>query len=291
MLSLFALTNDPHMRIVKFAISNPVQADLTSCMKDQESSFDEATTAIAFDGKYKPDEGEVLYIENFDDIDGLRTAIENPLVIAEAIPTEEFFKTIKALFTGYTKDNGKIKVLIQNFDRRKILSTSGLSIFHSGNTYRKVDGIGLTIDYKLSAIIDEDRLKFFSFHTARQIFDLSDHYKTATDEDVREFAMMENFHEANPEELIAVSDSWIRRKITLIKQSGILQSVPINEMKAIALDFNIPFDTTLQNGTELIIIPQPKAELKKLLRFLDEDYYKSPLSKTNFITNSRRRAD
>lgn len=56
-LNLFALTNDPARRIVKFELSNSVQAELTAYIERQEQDFDGAVEAIEFDGKYKPDEG------------------------------------------------------------------------------------------------------------------------------------------------------------------------------------------------------------------------------------------
>lgn len=287
-LSLFALTSDPAKRIVKFNLSNDVQADLTTYLKDQESSFDLQQDEIVFDGKYKPDAGEVLCIENYDDIDNLESAIRNPTSLDLADPSEDFFHDIKALFSGYILETGGVKVLLQNFDRRKIISTNGLSIFHSANVYKKIEGIGLTIDHKLTATLEEGKLKFFSFHNTRQIFDLSEYYKEATDDDVIEFSNMDLIKSADNCQLLEMSDSWVRRKISLIQQSGILQNVPINEMKAVATEFSIPFITVTENGDELIKIPDNKSDLKKLLRFLDEDYYKSPLSKTNFITNSKR---
>ncbi|ABE53887.1 conserved hypothetical protein [Shewanella denitrificans OS217] len=287
-LSLFALTSDPAKRIVKFNLSNDVQADLTTYLKDQESSFDLQQDEIVFDGKYKPDAGEVLCIENYDDIDNLESAIRNPTSLDLVDPSEDFFHYIKALFSGYILETGGVKVLLQNFDRRKIISTNGLSIFHSANVYKKIEGIGLTIDHKLTATLEEGKLKFFSFHNTRQIFDLSEYYKEATDDDVIEFSNMDLIKSADNSQLLEMSDSWVRRKISLIQQSGILQNVPINEMKAVATEFSIPFITITENGDELIKIPDNKSDLKKLLRFLDEDYYKSPLSKTNFITNSKR---
>lgn len=287
MLNLFALTSNPAKRIVRFNLSSQVQSDLTAYMKAQERAFDEADQEVDFDGKYKPDPGEVLCISNYDDIDDLASAINNPLALDEVEPSEEFFGQIKALFTGYNYQ-GNLKILLQSFDRRKIISTNGLSIFHSANTYKKIEGIGLTVDHKLTAILEEGRLRFFSFHSARQIFDLSEYYKEATDDDVKEFIAADMIFSANPAGILEVSDSWVRRKILLIQQSGILQSIPINEMKAIALDFNIPFETMANEDGEKLLLPEAKSDLKKLLRFLDEDYYKSPLSKTNFLSNSKR---
>ncbi|WMO14914.1 Kiwa anti-phage protein KwaB-like domain-containing protein [Pseudoalteromonas piscicida] len=286
--SLFALTSDPAKRIVKFKLSNDVQDELTTYLKEQESSFDLQQDEIVFDGKYKPDAGEVLCIENYDDIDNLESAIRNPTSLDLVAPSEDFFHDIKALFSGYILATGGVKILLQNFDKRKIISTNGLSIFHSANVYKKIEGIGLTIDHKLTATLEEGKLKFFSFHNARQIFDLSEYYKEATDDDVIEFSNQGLIKSVDHHQLLEMSDSWVRRKISLIQQSGILQNVPINEMKAVATEFSIPFTTVSEDGDELIKIPDNKSDLKKLLRFLDEDYYKSPLSKTNFITNSKR---
>lgn len=287
-LSLFALTSDPSKRIVKFDLSNDVQNDLTTYLQQQEASFDQFQEEIVFDGKYKPDEGEVLYIDNYDDLDGLENAVKNPTSLDLVDPTEDFFHEIKALFSGYALPDGSVKILLQNFDRRRIISTNGLSIFHSANVYKKIEGIGLTIDCKLTATLESGKLRFFSFHNARQIFDLSEYYKVATDDDVVEFSELEIIKVESKDKLLEMSDSWVRRKISLIQQSGILQNVPINEMKAVAIEFSIPFTTIVDNGVEFIKIPGSKSDLKKLLRFLDEDYYKSPLSKTNCITNSKR---
>ncbi|MCU7976439.1 DUF4868 domain-containing protein [Shewanella sp. SW36] len=288
LLSLFALTNNPASRIVKFELSGPVQIELTEYLKIQEEFFDAAHEEIEFDGKYKPEHDEVLYIDGYDDIDGLENAIINPLGVEPVNPNEDFFLEIKALFTGYETDVGTIKILLQNFDRRKIISTNGLSIFHSNNVYKKIEGIGITVDYKLTATLELGKLKFYSFHTTRQMFDLSEYYKVATDDDVQEFLDAERIQSVDSEVFLPLADSWVRRKISLIQQSGILQNVPIHEMRAAAIDFNIPFVTIDVDGVEVISIPNNKSDLKMLLRFLDEDYYKSPLSKTNFVTNSKQ---
>lgn len=289
--SLFALTELPSSRILRFALSADVQAELTAYFASQEQSFiNSAEEEIAFDGKYKPDLNEVLVISDYDDIDGLDAAIRSPLSVAEIEPSANCFAEIRALFTGYIVEN-EVTVLIQYFDKRKIISTNGLSIFHSENVYKKIEGIGVTIDSRLSAILKGGNLKFFSFHLLRQVFDLSGYYKEATDSDINEFAALPTLKVENLEELIEISDSWVRRKLSLIQQSQILDNVPINDIKAVAVDFNIPLKTVIENGIELIKIPTDnKAELKTILRFLDEDYYKSPLSKTQYLTNSKRMA-
>ncbi|KJR18066.1 hypothetical protein UF29_18650 [Vibrio parahaemolyticus] len=161
-------------------------------------------------------------------------------------------------------------------------------MFHSSNVYKKIEGIGLTVDSKLTAILEGGRLRFHNFFMARQMFDLSEYYKEATNEDIAVFSSSDVVQVVEKEKLIEISDSWVRRKISLIQQSDILGTVPIHVMKAVASEFNIPFSTVNVNGNEVIQIPTEKPALKVLLRFLDEDYYKSPLSNTSFVTNSKR---
>jgi hypothetical protein len=153
---------------------------------------------------------------------------------------------------------------------------------------KRIEGIGLTIDSKISATLKGTSLRFSSFHLIRQIFDLSEYYREATDSDITDFVSLPAVKVNNIEQLIALSDNWIRRKFALIQQSEILENVPIHEIKAVAIDFNISLTTVTEDGVEKICLPIVKADLKTLLRFLDEDYYKSPLSQTYYMTNSKR---
>ncbi|MES2353125.1 MAG: Kiwa anti-phage protein KwaB-like domain-containing protein [Pseudomonadota bacterium] len=289
MFNLFALTDDPATRRLRFSLSNEVQRDLTELLQQQESSFNSnGHDEIPFDGKYKPDFGEVLTIGEFDDIDELADAVAHPLSVPEVAPIPEAFNTIKALFSGYVGQDGLPVVLLQHFDKKRVISTNGLSIFHSSNVYKKIEGIGLTIDSKLTAIIRAGVLKFQSFHLLRQIFDVSAYYKEATDGDIQQFASLPCVHVTNATNLVAVSDTWVRRKLWLISQSQILQKVPVCDIKAVAAEFSIQLQTTISEGTEKILIPETKKDLKTILRFLDEDYYKSPLLQNCYLTNSKR---
>lgn len=289
-MNLFALTNDPSCRVKRFKISAQLQLDIKSQFEKQEQIFRETTKElIPFDGKYKPDLGEILYINEFDDLDGLEDAITNPLNVLEINPNVEDFNQIKAIFSGYKRQaDGKTVILIQIFEKRRIISTNGISIFHEKDEYIKIIGNGLTLDSKLSAILEDGKLKFNSFHLMKQIFDMTSYYREATDSDIESFSMLKNIHVANKNVLIRNSDSWVRRKLWLISQSQILEKIPVNQIKAIATEFNIVLKTEKIDDEEKICIPDYKKELKQLLRFLDEDYYKSPLSNNGYISNSRR---
>ncbi|WP_240321028.1 Kiwa anti-phage protein KwaB-like domain-containing protein [Xanthomonas oryzae] len=87
-----------------------------------------------------------------------------------------------------------------------------------------------------------------------------------------------------------ISDTWVRRRLWLVQKSKILETVDISDLIAAAAQFNLTVNRTVDaNGKELIVIPEDKRELKNLLRFLDDDYYTSPVSKNNYRTNSKVR--
>ena len=288
MYNLFAYTRDPANRIVRFAFDQAVQTAMTAFLNQQVVSFDVDCEEVEFDGKYKPDDGEMLVINEFDDLDNLAHPIEAPLDIAVADPTNFSFDSIRALFFGKVEADGSVSVYLQSFDRRRVISDTGFSIFHARGVYKKIEGTGLTLDTKVAAKLNGSKLKFFSFFHVRQIFDMTSYYQEATDADIREFAKLEQVTVQNLDGLIAASDSWVRRKLWLIRESRILERVPPNDIKAIAAEFNIPVVYEHVDGEEKLKMPEEKKALKSLLRFLDEDYYKSPLSKTNFVTNSKR---
>ncbi len=290
-MNLFALTDDPSRRILRIPLAQGVQTEVEQLFRSQEASFAAAgQEEIEFDGKYKPDENECLVIKSYDDLDNIHEAIGSPLATPEISADPAAFVAVKALFTGYTSQTNEKIALIQSFDKRKIISSAGFSLIHSANVYRKLDGAGLTLDNKLSAILIDDTLKFFSFHVLRRIADVSQYFVEATNADLNDFAALDAILVEDNAALIVMADSWIRRKITLISQSKILDLVETKTIKDAAAQFNIGVITKLVDDREVIVLPTTKAELKKLLRFLDEDYFHSSLQNLAHMTNSKRRA-
>jgi hypothetical protein len=290
-MNLFALTKGASYRVFIIPLSQKVQIEIESLFKHQEEQFNNyVENEIDFDGKYKPDDNECLKIENYEDIDNIHDAIASPLSVPQIDPNVAEFSTVKGLFVGYVTSNGDKVALIQKFDRRKIISSGGMSLIFSDNVYRKVDGVGLSLDTRLSAILINKSLRFFSFHEARQIFDLSQHYIEATNSDLDAFVKSEFLHSHDEPGFINSADSWIRRKVALVSQSQIIENAGIKSIKDAAIPFSIDIKTEIIDGKERIIIPSDKIELKKLLRFLDEDYYQSPIQSINYLTNSKRPA-
>jgi hypothetical protein len=287
-MNLFALTTNPAARIVRFPLTQELQTEIATIFDQQLKSFlNGIDTVIPFDGRYRPEEGELLAIEEYQDIDGLAHAVANPLTVDQFDPQVHSFDGMKALFTQHV-DNGTPSILIQLFENRRLIANKGLTMLFSDNTFKRMSESGLTLDTRLLAVLEGNQLKFQSFHFLSRVFDMSDYFKEATSEEVKDFASHEKLAVDNLPSFIADASAPVRKKITLILQSGVLDNFTTEQIVAAAQNFKVDVKTT-DDGR--ISLPTNGTELRRLLRFLDEDYYESPLTQTHFVSNSKRVAD
>lgn len=213
--------------------------------------------------------------------------VANPLNVEVFDPAQHSLDAVKALFTSRT-DDGVTRVLVQCFERRRLIANKGVAMFFSGDTFRKMSDAGLTLDTRLLAVLEGTSLKFQSFHFLRRVFDVSEHYNEATNEEVTAFATHDKMTVADLPAFLASAGPLVRKKIALIRQSGVLEHFTTEQIVGTAQTFNLAITTTADGK---IVLPVNKTELRRLLRFLDEDYYESALSQTRYVSNSKRIAD
>jgi hypothetical protein len=287
-MNLFAITDLAGSRVIRFPMSAELGEEVRLLFEGQRDSFFQGIDeVIPFDGRYTPDETELLSIVDFPDVDGLAAAIANPLAVDQFDPEIHSLDRVKALFVGIP-NAGVTQVLFQLFERRRLISRSLLSMFFSGEQFQKMTDTGLTFDRKLLAVLEGNTLKFQSFHFAKRVFELSEYYREATNEEVSIFAQHAKMAIEDVGQFVQEAGPQTRRKISLILQSGVLNNYSADQIVAVAESMQLELNLTVEGK---IVIPSNRTELKKLLRFLDEDYYESPLSNTRYISNSKRVAD
>ena len=287
-MNLFALMDVAGARLIRFPLSVDLSADISTVFNDQHTEFFRGVdTIIPFDGRYPPEEGELLEIPDFADVDGLLAAVANPLSVDQYDPNTHSLDLVRAIFTGI-EVAGVPRVLVQIFERRRLIARAGLMLFFANNQFQKMSESGLSLDTKLLAVLEGTNLKFQSFHFAKRVFDLSEYFREATNEEVTTFAGHEKLAVQDVQVFLAAAGPQIRKKISLIRQSAVLENYSTDQIVAVAASMQFPLALS-DDGR--IIVPDNNTELRKLLRFLDEDYYESPLSNTRFISNSKRKAD
>ena len=287
-MTLLALTNREDARVLRFPLTRELQGEVDGVFEAQMRAFEaHHAETIAFDGRYSPDEGEMFAIPDFADAPAFQGAVENPLAIDAFDPESHSLDQVKALFTAVVRA-GQPRILVQGFERRRMMSNRGLAMFFSGATFRKMTDAGLSLDTKLVAILDGDTLKFNSFNLARRVFDLSAYFAEATNEEVASFANHSSLSTEDARAFVDSASPLVRKKIALIQSSGLLDRFDAEQIVASARRFGVALSTTADGK---IVLPASKTELRKLLHVLGEDYYNSDLSQTRFISNSKRIAN
>ena len=81
------------------------------------------------------------------------------------------------------------------------------------------------------------------------------------------------------------ANSWVRRKIALINDSGVLTQFTAAQIKKLGKAAGIEIKTE----NKKIVFPEETEQMKILLSFLDEEAYQGPLSKDTILSTSKRR--
>lgn len=281
-LNLFALVADEENPVRRIPLSGNLQSEITDLFIEQKNSFYTDQQKVDFSGSYNAQEGEVFTIQNYQVDERIIDAIGNPLKF-DILNLREATHRIVALFAGQWSDEEKF-ICFQVFDSRKLIS-KGVTILNSGDTYTKLKDPGLTLQDKLTALFEDGEVLFYSYHNTRRFLDLSHYYKEATDTDLEDFASHDSLYVDDKEAFMRNADSMVRKKVALLQRNKVLGSVSVKDIKNSAKDYGLEIGT--KNGNQLVI-PAEKKELKDLLRFLDEDYFTTVLTKRKCLTNSKQ---
>ena len=245
-------------------------------------------TRISFDGRYKPHNDEFLAIENFQLSDEIKDAIRDPLGVPIYTKENDEFIEIKAIFVGKrteTENTEIFQVAFQRFRKEQYIATSWVNLFFTKDTFRREKNFGISISDTVDCYYTEGELQFSSFYFARQIFDLSEYYRSATDQEVQAFTTSDKLAFEDTEAFKNTANTWIRRKIAMINDSDVLVNYKASEIKKLAKDAGI----TIEIENKKVVIPNDKEQIKVILGFLDEEAYKGPFSQNTFLANSKRK--
>ncbi|ECV2997630.1 DUF4868 domain-containing protein, partial [Salmonella enterica] len=280
-------------RIIKIDIDAPAQTVVENLFRTQRSEFiNEDIEEIEFCASYNVQDGEIFSINPFDDEIGIINAIERPDAVPVWDPDDVSVHYFKALFTGEPASNGNpTQVWLQCFDRRQIINNEK-SFFQvvtqPGNRFSVSTRPGFSLSDRLTAILVGDKLLFKSFFMLRRFFNMEEYFNEATREDLDNFIGNDIFHVENAEDFMMFADSAIKKKVSLIISSGILNDQPIENLIECAQKIGYQLGITNVNGDNKITMPNSKREVKQLLYFLDQGYFNSIITNELMLTNSKR---
>ena len=253
--------------------------------------LDPANQFYEFDGRYKPDSNEYLYISNYTLCQEIKNAIKNPSSIDGFRKMDGQYPAIKAIFVGSVQEKDGVEeytIAFQLFKKEQRLVRAGwINLLASRNTFERNDKYGFSISNTIECFYRGTSLYFKSFYLAKQIFPLNDLYRIATFEDVQKFANHPNLYIEDKDSFIQNADQCTRRRISLINDSKILETYSADEIsdKASMIGINIE----IKDGK--LVIPEDKVNRKSVISFLVDEEYKSSFSDDVFRTNSKTKVN
>ncbi len=233
---------------------------------------------------YKPEEGQLLFIEDFEIPEPIINALQNPVSLDEL--NKDDFENIRSIFCAREVTGGGNEVVFNTFDSRKIIKSTRWKtiLFYRQGVFTDFEDKMLVIEEKIDALFRDGTLFFRSFMNAKKIFGdlLNEYFREATDDEVQEFSR-QFFSTQIPEEFL---DTRARKLIFSIIKA---QSYP--EIRKVVEIGRNKFGLRLETGEDgsKLKVPADKKDFKKFLKLLNDDLLESPLTESKYETNSKRK--
>jgi hypothetical protein len=291
MYHFFAVVEIDHERSLRrIPLEGGLQRELSAEFDRQRADLlPKDAEIIPYEPGYKPDD-EVFVLESY----LLPPYIGEALRAPDALPglhdddLEE--GRVKSIFAVQISNPHPRLIVFQNFNAGQVVRRGGGFIFLDGKTFQRSDRTGLRIDDKSTAVFENGNLYFQSEHMVRRYLDLDAFFKAATDEEIAQLLEDPSFAPANAAVVSELADRWSRRKVTSIRMRGILGKVSVPDIVKVGREFKVNVITATVDGQMRIVFPEDdKKAMKALLRFLDDDLLRSPLTENRYQVSSKRK--
>jgi hypothetical protein len=285
--NFFALChNDDEVVVKRIPLNAAVQQKMTSLFNVQAQAFVQGITEeIEFNGDWKPENNEVLTIGLTNETSLMVGAINANASSLSQLNVSQFEEeNVRAIFTG-SGQGAATTLAVQRFMPQQLLSKK-FTLMLTNNSFGELTEPAFTLASSLVCVIADEKVKFKSFASLRTVFDISEHYKEATDDDIGHFASHDSLQIDDVEAFKENSDQTVRKLIHVIEKQGVLDEYSADDIsdKAQELEFTV----NVQSGK--VVMPSEKKDIKKLLHFLTDGFYEAPLSGKKYLTNSKKPA-
>ena len=284
-------TKDTQMDLLHVPLFQKLQANLTADWSSQYDAFVTEIQEIVFDPGYKLEKHECFCLPEYELPNWLGTESSLTISDLEMLSNDETqINRIKGVAGFARNEYSEELILFQNFRPSQVIRRYR-SLFLQGNVYDNIRHPVLTLGGKLSAVYQfkEGKLLFDNFRNVNTFLPLSDFYKEASEQDIREVLLHEKLAPEDVDALAIDANQWFRTRFTMLKHSSVLEDFTALEIQSRSSGYEVSIQLTADN--KKIVFPADKSAAKKLLQFLNEEIYRGAITDTLYETNSRREAD
>jgi hypothetical protein len=282
--SFFAFVDDPFSPdgLRRLALTKKLQSELTTLFVELSGPFFRSDLEeLSFDGGYTPDDGQIFTLDSFPLPEHIEHAAKNPHAVSQLTKQEIDEFRVRGIVAA--RISKKLpEVYYQTLDRSAVISKERTLLL--GEQFHRLTDSGLALGASLCAILRSGVLRFFSYNVAKRVVDLTSYFREATDIEIKEVLQSDVFAPCDLSVAAAGCNSWMRRRFSLLRASGILTKVKPLEVQKIAKRYDVP---VALKGSR-IIFPEDRKSARRLLQFLSEEYYDGLITGAPFVANSKR---
>jgi hypothetical protein len=244
---------------------------------------------VDFDPGYILEEGQVFRLVDHQIADHVYNAFRNTAVLDRLEGNEIQAQGVSGVFGQWEIEDRLVTVGQSLSSAHALQRASGLSLlWHDSNNYIRLTGQGVTLRRATDIALVGSEIRFTTYQAAARLLNLAEHFESATNEVLEQFAELESLEVEDLALFVKNSDTWVRRKVALIIRRQVLARASMQSIQEAARRERIEVNFRTVNGITRIVLPNDKQRLKNLLRFLDEDLFYGALTGDQFITSSKR---
>src|SRR5579863_7864908 len=279
-LNFFAgvIGDDDGLTAERIMVTTDLQDQLNGLFAQQADDFvrdDWERVDYQPKANYRLEREEIFVIDDVDLPMGFSDAIMSRHQAEKFTLSDNYLPRIQTIFGAEVGNPSITRVLFQQFRSTQLLGMNKLSMLLDGSTFRKLEESGLSLAPELAAIWQNKRLMFRSFAAVSRFFDLDEFQPKATETEIAGF--VEDGVFAGDEDGVIFqlieSDSWLQRRIAHIVSLKILKKVKPRKAANLASAFGIEIPLKKVGDTFKIALPENKKELKRVIKFLAEEYF------------------
>lgn len=289
MLQFYVALSNYELRHVH--VEQDIQQDLTNGFSREAERFLHNKHRIDFVPSYlTAQKGEILAARNFALPNEVEEDIADPNHCDDINPDDLNDRHVKALVGADANDDGSVRIAVfKELSGARIIDQSPRNFFLRSDTLTRVDHPGLSVPEPVHAVYEGGDLYFHSYDTAKKFIDLAGIYSEAAREDVEAFLRDAPVVFEGEGTLYDVTDAWSRRRISMILANPVWQRISVQDIchRADVL----PFAVETRSGGETLLLPSDKAQLRELIRFINQDIFRSILTDELHYAGSKVRLD
>src|SRR3989339_2063454 len=228
---------------------------------------DAAIQRVEFDPAYSLDDNQIFEIKKFLFPPDLLNAMRFPHECSEFSADTLGIANIKAI-AAVNVQGGRHTAIFKTVGKAKKLEpTKSLLIVCQRSAYMKLNFPGIILDDKFTAVFEGDALLFRTPNTVKKIVSLKDYMKEANDLEIVTF--LESRFETNTEKILAVADTWMRKRFASLMQSNVFDQHSAMDIYETAKSFSADIPMELSKDRSKLVLPEDKQYIRMMLKFLN----------------------